>query len=180
MESDWVKRIQLKQGDITREAVDAIVNAANKSLLGGGGGDGAIHRAAGPELLAECRKLGGCSTGSAKITKGYRLPAQYVIHAVGPVYRGGKSGEPAMLAGCYRTAMKLAAENNLKTIAFPAISCGVYGYPLNEAAAIALRTVGDAFEQYPQIERAIFVLFDATSYQAYEQALAILLKEGPS
>jgi O-acetyl-ADP-ribose deacetylase (regulator of RNase III) len=179
MEPAWAKRIQIKQGDITREAVDAIVNAANKSLLGGGGVDGAIHRAAGPELLDECRKLGGCQTGAAKITQGYRLPARHVIHAVGPVYHGGKSGEPELLAGCYRTAMKLAAENNLKTIAFPAISCGVYGYPLNEAATIALRTVRDALLQYPQIERTIFVLFDTASYQAYDQALAKLLKDEP-
>ncbi len=173
----WAKRIVLKQGDITREAADAIVNAANTSLLGGGGVDGAIHRAAGSELLAECRTLGGCPTGSAKITKGYRLPARYVIHAVGPVYRGGNSGEPGLLAGCYRTAIQLAADHDLRTIAFPAISCGVYGYPLDQAARIALGTVRDALMRCPQIEQAIFVLFDAAAYQAYQRALAELLNE---
>jgi O-acetyl-ADP-ribose deacetylase (regulator of RNase III) len=177
MASSWAKRIVLKQGDITREAVDAIVNAANMSLLGGGGVDGAIHRVAGPELLAQCRTLGGCPTGSAKITKGYRLPAKYVIHAVGPVYRGGRAGEPDLLAGCYRTAMQLAADHALRTIAFSAISCGVYGYPLAEAARIALRTVRDALMRYPQIEQAVFVLFDAVAYQAYERAFAELLRE---
>lgn len=170
MELQWTQRIRLKQGDITREAVDAIVNAANISLLGGGGVDGAIHQAAGPRLLEECKTLGGCPTGSAKITQGYRLPAKHVIHAVGPVYRDGRSGEPEQLAGCYRTAMALARQHKLRTIAFPAISCGVYGYPLDEAARIALGTVRDELPRSPRIEQAIFVLFDARALAAYEKA----------
>lgn len=161
----------MKQGDITREAVDAIVNAANISLLGGGGVDGAIHRAAGPKLLAECQTLGGCPTGSAKITQGHRLPAKHVIHAVGPVYRDGRSGEPEQLAGCYRTAMALARQHKLRTIAFPAISCGAYGYPLDEAARIALTTVRDELPRCPQVEQVVFVLFDARALAAYEKTL---------
>lgn len=157
------------QGDITRVAVDAIVNAANTSLLGGGGVDGAIHRAAGPELLAECRTLGGCPTGSARITRGYRLPAKHVIHAVGPVYRDGKSGEPEKLAGCYRTALKLAVENGCTSIAFPAISCGVYGYPIADAAEIALSEVMAFLRSHEEIEEAIFVLFDKHGLEVYEQ-----------
>ncbi|HSW44724.1 MAG TPA: O-acetyl-ADP-ribose deacetylase [Phycisphaerae bacterium] len=177
MRPKWAEKMLLKQGDITREAVDAIVNAANTSLLGGGGVDGAIHRAAGPELLAECRTLWGCPTGSARITKGYRLPARHVIHAVGPVYHGGRSGEPELLAGCYRSAMQLAAENNLRTIAFSAISCGVYGYPLNEAAGIALATVRDGLIEHSGIEQAVFVLFDGTAHAAYKRTFDELLKE---
>jgi O-acetyl-ADP-ribose deacetylase (regulator of RNase III) len=165
----WADRVVLQRGDITRVAVDAIVNAANTSLLGGGGVDGAIHRAAGPELLAKCRTLGGCPTGSARITRGYKLPATYVIHAVGPVYRDGQSGEPELLAGCYRTALRLAVENGCKSIAFPAISCGVYGYPLADAARIALREVADFLRDHPQIERAVFVLFDERAYAAFNQ-----------
>lgn len=175
MELPWAQRIRIIQGDITRQKVDAIVNAANTSLLGGGGVDGAIHRAAGPELLAECRTLGGCPTGSAKITKGYRLPAAFVIHAVGPVYRDGRSGEPELLAGCYRTAMRLAGEHGVRTIAFPAISCGVYGYPLEEAARVALSTVRDELIRNPGIERAVFVLFDLNALSIYERAMQDLL-----
>ena len=177
MELPWAQRIRLIQGDITRQTVDAIVNAANTSLLGGGGVDGAIHRAAGPQLLAECRTLGGCPTGSAKMTKGYRLPAKYVIHTVGPVYRNGRSGEPELLAGCYRTAMQLAAEHTLRTIAFPAISCGIYGYPLDEAARIAMSTVRDALIGNPRIEQAVFVLFDSGALTSYERAYHEMLED---
>jgi O-acetyl-ADP-ribose deacetylase (regulator of RNase III) len=170
MKSSPGTRIALQRGDITRVAVDAIVNAANTSLLGGGGVDGAIHRAAGPELLAECRKLGGCPTGSAKITKGYRLPARHVIHCVGPVYHGGQSGEPQLLAGCYKTALRLSVENGCKSIAFPAISCGVYGYPLADAARIALQEVAAFLQDSQQIEQVIFVLFDERAYEAFDRA----------
>ena len=168
MDGPLGSRIVLQRGDITKVAVDAIVNAANSSLLGGGGVDGAVHRAAGPELLAECRTLGGCPTGSAKITRGYRLPARHVIHAVGPVYHGGKSGEPDLLAGCYRTALRLAVDNGCKTIAFPAISCGVYGYPLAEAARIALGEVIAFLKNDRQLEKAVFVLFDERTCNAFD------------
>jgi O-acetyl-ADP-ribose deacetylase len=169
MEGSVGTRIALRQGDITQVAADAIVNAANGSLLGGGGVDGAIHRAAGPELLAECRTLGGCPTGSARITRGYRLPARYVIHAVGPVYHDGKSGEPELLAGCYATALKLAVESDCRTIAFPAISCGVYGYPLQEASRVAMQTVGTFLEKDRYVEKVIFVLFDQRAYAAFDR-----------
>jgi O-acetyl-ADP-ribose deacetylase (regulator of RNase III) len=169
------ERIILKKGDITREATDAIVNAANTSLLGGGGVDGAIHRAAGPGLLAECRTLGGCETGSAKITRGYDLSAKYVVHAVGPVYRGGRAGEAELLACCYRTAGQLAVENGTRTIAFPAISCGVYGSPLAEAAAIAIREVAAFLRVDSRIEQVVFVLFDEPAYDAYQSAYQQLL-----
>lgn len=164
-------RIELVQGDITTQQVDAIVNAANTSLLGGGGVDGAIHRAAGPRLLAECRTLGGCPTGSAEITKGYDLPAKFVIHAVGPVYHGGGHGEAELLAGCYRSAMDLAAEHGCRSIAFSAISCGVYGYPLDEAAAVSLATVRDALATSEWPETARWVLFSDDVYAAYAEAL---------
>ena len=147
-----------------------IVNAANTSLLGGGGVDGAIHRAAGPELLAECRKLGGCPTGSAKITKGCGLPARHVIHCVGPFYHGGQSGEPQLLASCYKTALRLAVENGCRSIAFPAISCGVYGYPLADAARIAIREVAAFLQDDQQIEQVVFVLFDERAYEAFDRA----------
>jgi len=164
-------RLHAVQTDITKLAVDAIVNAANSSLLGGGGVDGAIHRAAGPELLAECRKLGGCETGSAKITKGYRLPARYVIHAVGPVWRGGDQGEPELLASCYRRSLALAVQHGLTTIAFPAISCGVYGYPIAAAAAIAARECRAFLAAQPTFQRITFALFDAQALATYQELL---------
>ncbi len=166
------ERMEAVQGDITRQKVDAIVNAANSSLLGGGGVDGAIHRAAGPELLAECRTLGGCPTGQARITRGYRLPARFVIHTVGPVWNGGKRGEEALLADCYRNSLKLAAEHGAKSIAFPAISTGVYRFPAERACAIAVKTVRDFLAQNAAIEKVRFVCFDVMTYELYRRELA--------
>ena len=164
-------RIEAARGDITELNVDAIVNAANTTLLGGGGVDGAIHRAAGSELLAECRTLGGCRPGEAKITRGYRLPARFVIHTVGPVWRGGKQGEPETLANCYRNSLQVALENGIKTIAFPAISCGAYGYPIEEAAQIALETTREFLATSDQTQKVIFVVWGEDAYEAYRQFL---------
>ena len=164
-------KIRAINANIVTLEVDAIVNAANSTLLGGGGVDGAIHRAAGPQLLAECRTLNGCKTGQAKITGGYQLPAKYVIHTVGPVWRGGDADEPALLASCYRTSLALAAKHAVRTIAFPAISCGVYGYPLEPAVAIAVRECRTASRDN-SFDRIIFACFDPTMLTHYEAALA--------
>ena len=164
-------KIKLVDADITTLQVDAIVNAANNSLLGGGGVDGAIHRAAGSGLLQECRRLHGCATGDARITKGYNLPAQFVIHTVGPVWQGGSSGEEDLLAGCYQKCFKLARENNLRTIAFPAISTGVYGFPKKKAAFIAVRETRKALSDNDELERVLFVCFNTETRTAYEEVL---------
>jgi O-acetyl-ADP-ribose deacetylase (regulator of RNase III) len=163
--------LELVQGDITKQETDAIVNAANPTLRGGGGVDGAIHRAAGPELLAESSTLGGCETGDAKITKGYRLKAKHVIHTVGPVYRRDGGRAPELLASAYRRSLEVASEHLLKSIAFPSISTGAYGYPLHEAAPIALKTVADYLKEHPDIELVRFVLFDQHTLKVYEAAL---------
>ena len=160
-------RVAITQGDITKFEVDAIVNAANKTLLGGGGVDGAIHRAAGPELKEECRTLGGCETGQAKITGGYRLPAQHVIHTVGPVWHGGDQDEEGLLAGCYRNSLELALENGLSTVAFPSISTGAYGFPIEKAAPIALKVVKGMLEDNQALEQVVFVCFSGSDLQVY-------------
>ncbi len=169
-----MNHIEIIRGDITKQAVDAIVNAANCSLLGGGGVDGAIHRAAGPELLAECRTLHGCKTGKAKITKGYRLHARYVIHTPGPIWYGGDSGEEELLASCYRSCLELASENGCRTVDFPSISTGVYHFPLDRASRIAVGTIKAYLEGHPEIERVRMVCFDARTEAAYAAALAEL------
>jgi O-acetyl-ADP-ribose deacetylase len=165
------ERIEIVRGDITTLEMDAIVNAANSTLLGGGGVDGAIHRAAGPELIAECRTLGGCQPGEAKLTRGYRLPARFVIHTVGPFWTGGNHGEPQTLASCYRNSLQLAVENGIKTIAFPAISCGAYRYPIRQAAEVALKTTKDFLSANDKIDKVFFVLWSEEIYDAYRDLL---------
>ncbi len=170
--SETFGKIRIFQGDITTLQVDAIVNAANNSLLGGGGVDGAVHRAAGPGLIAECRTMNGCVTGDAKITKAYNLPAGYVIHTVGPVWQGGDSGEPEKLASCYRRVFEIAHEKRIKNVAFPSVSTGVYGYPIEKASAIAIETSKKCLAQYPDIEEVIFTLFSIGDYNVYKKRLA--------
>lgn len=170
-------KIEVVLGDITRQQLDAIVNAANCSLLGGGGVDGAIHRAAGPELLAECRGLNGCRTGEAKITKGYRLPAKYVIHTPGPVWHGGGNNEEALLASCYRSCLELAVENGCRTVGFPSISTGVYRFPLERAARIAMSSIGAFLKENSQPELVRMVCFDRNTMEYYERALAELAED---
>jgi O-acetyl-ADP-ribose deacetylase len=168
MKKEILDRIEIMQGDITDLKLDAIVNAANTTLLGGGGVDGAIHRAAGPELLNECRKIGGCPTGEARITKAYNLPAKYVIHTVGPIYQG-KDEDRRLLSRCYTNSLKLAVKNNIASIAFPAISCGVYGYPVKEACRIAMDTTCQFLEVNRALKKVVFILFSADTYSVYEE-----------
>jgi O-acetyl-ADP-ribose deacetylase (regulator of RNase III) len=165
-------KLNLVLGDITEQKVDAIVNAANASLLGGGGVDGGIHRAAGPALLEECRLLGGCLTGEARMTRGYRLPAKLVIHTVGPIWHGGRKGEDGLLRSCYRTSLKLAEENGVRTIAFPSISTGAYGFPIDRAARIAVEAVREALQTCKGIQNVVFVCFSKPDYEVYRKLLA--------
>ena len=174
MDKKILSRIAVQQGDITKLTVDAIVNAANTSLRGGGGVDGAIHRAAGPELLEECISIGGCPTGEARITKGYKLPAKYVIHTVGPVY-GGKPKDAQLLKGCYQNSLKLAAENGVTSIAFPAISCGVYGYPIKDACKIAVDTAYEFLKENSALEKVVFMLFSAGDKKVYDDYIESLV-----
>jgi len=164
-------RISVVEGDITKQTVDAIVNAANTALLGGGGVDGAIHRAAGPELLEECRKLAGCPTGQARITKGYKLPAKWVIHTVGPVWRDGQHGEDELLAGCYRNSLALAEQKGVKTIAFPSISTGAYGFPMERAALITVTEIKNVLERNRSIEKVVLVCFGKSAFDIHKQAV---------
>ncbi|MCY1018387.1 O-acetyl-ADP-ribose deacetylase [Pyxidicoccus sp. MSG2] len=172
-------KLELVQGDITKVAADAIVNAANSSLLGGGGVDGAIHRAAGPEMLAECRTLGRCPPGQAKLTKGYRLPALHVIHTVGPVWRGGNQAEEAVLARCYKSVFALVEQHGLRSVAFPSISTGAYGFPIEKAAPIALREMQAALARLPQLEKVTVVLFSPWDLETYQRALASAPESNP-
>jgi O-acetyl-ADP-ribose deacetylase len=176
MQLEVFEKLEICQGDITQLEVDAIVNAANSSLLGGGGVDGAIHRAAGPQLLAECKGLGGCPTGEARITKGYRLPARHVIHTVGPVYRGTPR-DPELLAACYRNSLALAVQHQLASIAFPAISCGVYGYPIEAACRVALATTVQFLESHPTLQKVIFILFSPADLKVYQNSLEHFKKQ---
>ena len=173
MDKTILDKLEVLQGDITKLSVDAIVNAANTRLLGGGGVDGAIHRAAGPDLLAECRQIGGCPTGEARLTKGYNLPAQFVIHTVGPVYKG-TPGDQAALTACYRNSLALAVENGVRTIAFPAISCGVYGYPIDKACRVAIDTTIAFLEEHPSLEKIVFMLFSDADLEVYKTYLKSL------
>jgi O-acetyl-ADP-ribose deacetylase (regulator of RNase III) len=173
MNNEILSKIELRQGDITKLSVDAIVNAANTSLLGGGGVDGAIHRAAGPKLLAECRSIGGCPTGEARITRGYNLPARHVIHTVGPVYRGVPQ-DRELLASCYRNSLSLAVQNKVTSIAFPAISCGVYGYPIEEACPVAVEVTSAFLSSHPSLQKVIFILFSSSDLTVYQDYLSSL------
>ena len=171
MKKNWANRIEIVEGDITQQRVDAIVNAANTSLLGGGGVDGAIHRAAGPKLLEECRALGGCPTGEAKITKGHGLPARFIIHTVGPIWRGGNQDEEQFLANCYRNSLALAAKHDVKSIAFPSISTGAYGFPMERGASIALQTTGEFLRARTVPDRVLFVCFSPSASALYSARL---------
>jgi O-acetyl-ADP-ribose deacetylase (regulator of RNase III) len=171
------QRLSIIQGNITEQSLDAIVNAANNSLLGGRGVDGAIHRVAGPRLLEECRTLGGCETGAAKITKGYNLPAKWVVHTVGPVWHGGSHGEDKLLAGCYKSCFTLAKQYKITTIAFPSISTGVYGYPVEQASRIALKAIQNALRENPSLQRVVVVCFDSHTFQTYQTAAEEIITE---